>query len=124
MNESAGTPICISAEFEPTPPPLDESYPIHIPRPTTHRFRFCELTWVPRCWRVVCVACGDVFSYGHGAVKILYKFWGLLLMRLQRPTRRDLGELVHILVINDEVWNDELEALLKRVKRLSEPSAP
>ena len=48
----------------------------------------------------------------------------LLLMRLQRPTRRDLGELVHILVINDEVWNDELEALLKRVKRLSEPSDP
>ena len=89
LSLSRGMPFAIPAEFEPTPPPTIESTVIHIPCPARHRFCVCELAWVPWCWRVVCVARGVVFSFGHGAVKILYKFWGLLLMEWKRPTLKN-----------------------------------
>jgi len=38
-------------------------------------------------------------------------------MRLQRPTRRDLGELVHILAIQEDVWNEDIDVIYRRVSR-------
>ena len=45
----------------------------------------------------------------------------LLLMRLERPTRRDLGELVYVLAINEDVWCEDIEVIYKRVTRRSPP---
>ena len=41
----------------------------------------------------------------------------LLLMRLERPTRRDVGELVHVLAINEEIWCEDIEVIFRRASR-------
>ncbi len=45
----------------------------------------------------------------------------LLLMRLERPTRRDLGELVHILAIAEDVWNEDIELIYRRASMTRAP---
>jgi len=45
----------------------------------------------------------------------------LLLMRLERPTRRDLGELIHILAINEEIWNEDIQVVFRRASTSRDP---
>jgi len=48
----------------------------------------------------------------------------LLLMRLERPTRRDLGELVSVLAIAEDVWNEDIEVIFRRASREPGSNSP
>ena len=43
----------------------------------------------------------------------------MLLMNHDHPTRRQMMDIVRVLGIDDDVWNDDLELILKRVHNLN-----
>ena len=45
----------------------------------------------------------------------------LLLMRLERPTRRDVGELISVLAIAEDVWCEDIEVIYRRSLRSRTP---